>query len=149
MITGVNHITFAVTDLSRSFDFYVGVLGCKSVARWDDGAYLTAGATWIAILVEETPHPIGRADYSHIAFTCDQRDFAALVEALRAAGCASWSDNSSEGDSFYFEDPDGHKLEIHVGDLGTRLAAMKRRPWGAIQFFEDSEASSIDATGKA
>ena len=58
MITGVNHITLAVTDLARSFDFYVRVL-------------------------------------------------------------------------------DGHRLEIHVGDLGTRLAAMKARPWTAIEFFEE------------
>ena len=137
MITGVNHITLAVSDLDRSFDFYVRALGCKPVARWDTGAYVTAGDSWVALVVDGATRPAQRSDYSHIAFSCAQKDFAALVGVLRAEGCSSWSSNSSEGDSFYFTDPDGHKLEIHVGDLGSRLQAMKAQPWGDIQFFQE------------
>ena len=137
MITGLNHITLAVTDLERSFDFYVRVLGCKPVARWKTGAYVTAGDTWVAFIEDEKARSPQRSDYSHIAFGCAQERFAALVAALRAEGCSSWSENSSEGDSFYFEDPDGHRLEVHVGSLETRLAAMKANPWGPTQFFED------------
>jgi hypothetical protein len=37
--------------------------------------------------------------------------------------------------SFYFLDPDGHKLEIHTRTLGDRLAWLKENPkpglaWG-------------------
>ncbi|HEX6993995.1 MAG TPA: VOC family protein [Gammaproteobacteria bacterium] len=47
MTTGVNHITFAVSDLQRSLRFYVEVLGCAKVATWNQGAYLRAGETTV------------------------------------------------------------------------------------------------------
>ena len=43
MLTGINHITLAVTDLDRSMEFYIDILGMKPHVRWDRGAYLTAG----------------------------------------------------------------------------------------------------------
>ncbi|HEX5514181.1 MAG TPA: glutathione transferase, partial [Gammaproteobacteria bacterium] len=46
-----------------------------------------------------------------------------------------WKDNKSEGDSLYFLDPDGHKLEIHVGDLESRLAALREKPYEGLQLF--------------
>ncbi len=44
-------------------------------------------------------------------------------------------DNSSEGDSLYILDPDGHKLELHVGDLESRLASMKAEPFDDMKLF--------------
>ncbi|NER81640.1 MAG: hypothetical protein F6K42_19165 [Leptolyngbya sp. SIO1D8] len=34
MITGLNHITLAVSDLEASFTFYTNVLDCQPLARW-------------------------------------------------------------------------------------------------------------------
>jgi catechol 2,3-dioxygenase-like lactoylglutathione lyase family enzyme len=44
-ITGVNHITFEVSDLAASLALYGEDLGCVPVARWSTGAYLLAGDT--------------------------------------------------------------------------------------------------------
>jgi len=137
MVTGLNHITFAVLDLARSFDFYVRVLGCKPEARWENGAYLTAGDTWLALLQSVEPEAIVRHDYSHIAFTCVPEDFPRLSKAITDAGCTAWSENVSEGDSHYFLDPDGHKLEIHVGDLQSRLTALRSESRNTVEFFDD------------
>ena len=137
MVTGLNHITFAVLDLARSFDFYVCVLGCKPEARWENGAYLTAGDTWLALLRSDEPQPIVRPDYSHIAFSCPPDDFRRLSKAIDDAGGAAWSENVSEGDSHYFLDPDGHKLEIHVGDLQSRLTALRSDTRKTVEFFDD------------
>lgn len=45
-----------------------------------------------------------------------------------------WKDNKSEGQSFYFLDPDGHKLELHVGDLVSRLAQCREKPYSGMRF---------------
>lgn len=137
MITGLNHITFAVSDVDKSFAFYVDILGCKPSARWSTGAYLTTGPTWIALLQSPDAQPSARPDYSHLAFTCAPEDFRVLSQAIDAAGCEAWSENRSEGQSHYFLDPDGHKLEIHVGSLRSRLDAMRAQPWDEFEFFDD------------
>ncbi len=78
-------------------------------------------------------------DYSHIAFSCAEAEgeFDKLVENLQSAGHGAWQENRSEGDSCYFRDPDDHKLEIHRGDLASRLADMKREPWAEFEYFGD------------
>ena len=81
--------------------------------------------------------PTATADYTHYAFGIDSADFPLFVERLRSANVQEWRDNRSEGASFYFLDPDGHKLEAHVGDLASRLTACRQRPYAGMKFFDD------------
>jgi hypothetical protein len=57
------------------------------------------------------------------------------VERLRALGVQKWQENKSPGESFYFLDPDGHKLEIHDSNLRVRLQALKANPPKELVFF--------------
>ena len=127
MITGINHITLAVTDLDRSVHFYGNLLGLPLAARWEGGAYFTAGDIWVALIQDASAREAIRPDYSHLAFSCGSDDFSDLKARLISYGSHKWSENESEGESFYFLDPDGHKLEIHVGDLRSRLRAFTAR----------------------
>ncbi|KAF1080145.1 MAG: Uridine phosphorylase [Candidatus Rifleibacterium amylolyticum] len=122
---GLNHITFSVSDLDKSFCFYESILGLRPVARLKHCAYFLAGNLWLAIVHESDLAKSSRDDYTHVAFDCSSEEFAGLKEKLLASGCREWSVNHSEGDSFYFTDPDGHKLEIHIGDLQSRLNAIR------------------------
>ena len=135
MIQGINHITLAVKDVELSFEFYARVLGFKPVAKWGEGAYLEVGDTWIALIRDVKVADAIRRDYSHIAFTCNSPDYQSLRARLLEYGCVEWSKNESEGDSFYFLDPDGHKLEIHVGDLESRLRDMRDNPWNKFEYY--------------
>ena len=83
-------------------------------------------------LSERTLNPT----YDHIAFTVSASDYQALCARLIDAGAQQWQENHSEGDSFYFVDPDGHKLEIHVADLESRLAALRRTPPRELVLFQ-------------
>ncbi len=122
MIARVNHITLAVTDLQRAVAFYTDTLGAKLKADWPDGAYLDLGGLWLCLAREDTVVP--RGDDTHIAFSSDQ--FAVMAEQIKATA-KIWKANTSEGASVYFLDPDGHKLELHDGDMQSRLDSYRDR----------------------
>lgn len=137
MLTGLNHLTLAVTDIERSFAFYTDLLGCKPAALWDAGAYLTLGDLWLCLSLDPARAAAPtEPDYTHYAFAIAQPDFAAFRANLLAAGVIEWRKNKSEGDSFYFLDPDGHQLEAHVGTLASRLAECRIKPYAGMRFFD-------------
>ena len=135
MITGINHITLAVKDVGKSFDFYVNVLNFTPIVRWPEGAYLKTGGIWVALLYEADITDRPRPDYTHIALSCRQKDFSALRVKILETGVLEWQENRTEGDSLYFCDPNGHKLELHAGDLDSRLRDMKTRPGKDYEYF--------------
>ena len=129
MIQGVNHITLSVNDIEESFHFYVDILGCKPIQKNPISAYIVAGDIWIALDKSRHPNASPAADYSHIAFSVDPEIFAALKSRLITYGVQQWSDNQTEGKSYYFLDPNGHKLEIAISNLTNRIEDAKRN-WG-------------------
>ena len=132
MLQGLNHITIAVNNLDTSFDFYVELLGFQPQARWDSGAYLTLGDLWLCLSLDSARPS---HDYSHISLDCAASDFDVIAARLRAAQIIEWKQNSSEGDSLYFLDPDGHKLEIHCGSLQSRLKSLREKPYKGLVWF--------------
>lgn len=123
MLTDINHITLACTDISRSFAFYRDILGFKPLVKWDQGAYFLVGDLWFCLNVDMNRKP--SPCYMHYAFTVDKNDFNAMAEHIKATGTPIFKDNTSPDESLYFLDPDGHKLEIHVGSWQSRIKAKK------------------------
>lgn len=132
MLKGLNHITLAVTDLEVSFQFYTAVLGFKPEVKWVKGAYLSLGDLWLCLSCDQVQPT---RDYSHVAFDISPHDFLTFSEKLIGAGVVRWKANTSEGDSFYFLDPDGHKLEVHVGNLQSRLDSLRLAPYEGAIFY--------------
>lgn len=144
MITAMNHITLAIHDIDRSFAFYRDILGLKPLVKWDNGAYFLVGAEnsdtpgagfWLCLNVDAKHAPV--AGYTHYAFSVSADDFALMVKRITGAGYEIFKENTSPGESLYFLDPDGHKLEIHVGSHKTRIAAQKQNPghWTGVEWF--------------
>lgn len=125
MITGLNHLTLAVSDLPRSLKFYQDVLGMTCVSTQGSGAYLCAGDLWLCLSLDQAAATATREDYTHVAFSIDADAFADFETRLSQHDVPIWQSNRSEGLSIYFLDPDGHKLEVHVGDLSSRLRSMR------------------------
>ena len=123
MITGINHITLAVSNIAISFDFYYNVLGFKPLCKWNKGAYFLAGNDWFCLNVDNVESDNKRC--THYAFTVKQEDFLTIKERIIQHGVIIYKDNVSEGESLYFLDPDEHKLEIHVGNWSSRIKNKK------------------------
>lgn len=135
MISGMNHVTLAVRDVDASFSFYRDVLGLKPLCKWDKGAYFLAGDFWFCLNVDEKRVP--SACYTHYAFTVSRDDFEGMSEKITTSGATVFKENSSPGESLYFLDPDGHKLEIHAGDWQSRITAKKvdTGSWKNVEWF--------------
>jgi len=131
MIEGLSHITIAVSDLDQSVGFYKNIVGLKVHVVWAQGAYLSAGDLWFCLSVDELCE---KTDYTHYAFTVAAEEFHSFCKNLKSKGVVEWRENSSEGDSMYFLDPDGHKLEIHVGNLESRLESIREKPYTNTQW---------------
>lgn len=135
-ISGLNHITLAVSDIDRSYSFYTDTLGFKPEARWKQGAYLSAERLWLCLSVDDVKPA---EDYSHLAFSIGQNDLDAWISKLNITNVSYWKKNTSEGDSVYFLDPDGHKLELHVGDLASRLLSIGNNPYENLKIFHQQD----------
>ena len=95
------------------------------------------GSLWLCLSLDGQDTPVlASPGYTHYAFSIASADFAPFAARLRAAGVPEWQQNRSAGDSLYFLDPDGHRLEAHAGSLAQRLAACRAAPYAGMQFFD-------------
>ncbi len=138
MITGINHITLSVCNLEKSFNFYTEILGCQAIAKWQTGAYLVAGDLWLCLSLDSNTRTNPMDEYTHIAFSIPEERFQEYSDRLKVLGVKQWKQNTSEGESIYILDPDHHKLELHIGDLSSRIAATKKAPYEGMKFFSES-----------
>lgn len=134
-VSGLNHLTLAVTDLDRSIRFYRDLLGCELRAIWDGGAYLEAGPLWLCLSVDSQTKASERGDYTHYAFSVHAAGFDQLSARVRSRA-KLWKDDASEGASLYFLDPDAHRLELHVGTLASRLEHYRSQPNSRVRIIE-------------
>ncbi len=143
-ISGLNHITLAVRNIDRSFAFYCDLLGFKPLVKWDKGAYFLVGkknsdiaGSGLWFCLNEDPQRSPHACYTHYAFTVSEKDFEEIATKIIAIKTPIFKENTSPGKSLYFLDPDGHKLEIHVGTPEARILAKKADPgsWKNSEWF--------------
>jgi catechol 2,3-dioxygenase-like lactoylglutathione lyase family enzyme len=135
MIIGINHLTLAVKDIEKSFDFYRNVLDLRPLCKWDKGAYFLAGDFWLCLNLD--PKRIPNECYTHYAFSISQDNFKKASKRIIASGTKIFKENTSPGDSLYFLDPDGHKLEIHTEHWESRIQTKKidSGTWRHIEWF--------------
>lgn len=138
----MNHLTLAVRDIKVSFEFYAAVLGLKPLVRWDKGAYFLIGEInnelsgfWFCLNVDEKREP--SPCYTHYAFSVSKNDFDKMSAKIIASDARIFKQNTSPGESLYFLDPDGHKLELHVGNLQERVVTKRANigAWKNVEWF--------------
>ncbi len=116
-----HHVALNVTDIERSVQFYVTVVGLRLIESDDHQARLSLGRAELALfrlpdglLPTEAPPDHTASALNHIAFEVDPGGFEELCRRIRESqtritfGPAKRRNN----DTVYFLDPDGNKLEI-------------------------------------
>jgi catechol 2,3-dioxygenase len=116
----IGSITLAVSDLSRSADFYERVLGLPSISRDSSGALLgpDRARPLLALteLAKPTAAPPGSTGLFHVAYLHSSR--ASLAATIRRIAGARWPfDGTADhgvSEALYLSDPDGLGIEIYA-----------------------------------
>jgi catechol 2,3-dioxygenase-like lactoylglutathione lyase family enzyme len=114
-LSAIDHVVVHVRDLARSKAFYIDVLGMTVRSAGDGYAFLWCGESGQQIGLFEAGHgkaPNG-ADLNHLAFAVPCGTRAEIVEALAAHGVSARG-RDGDPDCIYFDDPDGHCLQLVV-----------------------------------
>ncbi|MER5185044.1 VOC family protein [Streptomyces sp. NPDC002896] len=128
MSVELNHTIVAAHDKKASAQFLAGLLGLETSAPF--GPFIpvnTHNGVTLDYMEAE-----GEITPQHYAFLVSEADFDAIFARIRAAGLTYWADpyhrrvneiNTNDGGrGTYFDDPNGHNMEILTRPYGSGSA---------------------------
>lgn len=113
-VGSIDHVVIYVRDLARSKAFYCDVLGMTVRSAGEGYAFLYCGGNGQQIGLfehDDARAPTTDEDLNHLALSTTAGTRAEIVAALAAHGVEA---RGRQGDPscVYFDDPDGHCLQI-------------------------------------
>jgi catechol 2,3-dioxygenase-like lactoylglutathione lyase family enzyme len=119
-LEGIDHVALSVRDIERSAQWYIDVLGFE---RRHEGiwggvpVFIGKGTTSLALFpansnARSTTSPQDEVRILHLALRANRNNFLAAQEELKQRGIKFEFQDHEISHSIYFQDPDGHKLEI-------------------------------------
>ena len=125
MSVQLNHTIVACRDQQRSAAFLTEILGLPSATRFAHFLVVDAD-NGVSLDFSETSREITA---QHYAFLVGEEEFDASFGRIREQGLTYWADpgrtrpgevnHNDGGRGLYFEDPDGHLLEIITRPYGS------------------------------
>ena len=130
----IGHVAIRVRDLERSRKFYTEVLGLqlmKEIPEWR-AAFLSSGGRdhhEVALLEARPQAEVPRANETgmlHVAFRLqNEEELRAAYQDLKTRGIpVSFTVNHGVSKSIYFQDPDGHGIEVYCDNPPGEYAHM-------------------------
>ena len=125
MSVQLNHTIVSCRDQQRSAAFLAGILGLPAPARFAHFLVVEASNNVSLDFAETT----GKITPQHYAFLVGEEEFDAAFGRIRDQDLPYWADpgqtrlgvinHRDGGRGLYFEDPDGHPLEIITRGYGS------------------------------
>jgi catechol 2,3-dioxygenase-like lactoylglutathione lyase family enzyme len=112
----LDHVSLNVTDRARSIAWYRDVLGLPQLNQPtadDEPVFVGQPGLQFGLFQAQRPSPpreVESAGLRHVALVVDDLD--AAQERLRLHGVTFRSEDHGNALSVYFDDPDGHVLEL-------------------------------------
>ncbi len=125
MAIELNHTIVPARDAQASAKFLAEILGCERPVRF--------GPFWVVTVDNGVSLDFQDSDedipIQHYAFLVSEAEFDAILARVRARGLTYWADPAHErafeinrndgGRGVYWNDPDGHYLEIITQPYGS------------------------------
>lgn len=110
--TGLDHVVLHVEDIAVSKEFYIGLLGMEVDHERPGRMFLHCGQQQMAFFEAERPrNKSGRRDLNHIALQIESGSYKEVKAVLEKHG-VEVSGRKGDPNCIYFQDPDGHQLQI-------------------------------------
>jgi catechol 2,3-dioxygenase-like lactoylglutathione lyase family enzyme len=125
MSVQLNHTIVSCREQERSAAFLTGILGLPPATRFGP-FHVVEADNGVSLDFHETTQEIAA---QHYAFLVGEDEFDAAFGRIRGQGLQYWADpgqtqrgtinHNDGGRGLYFEDPDGHLLEIITRPYGS------------------------------
>lgn len=113
-VTGIDHVVIYASDLSRSRGFYTGLLGMSVAFENDRQCFMHCGNGQMVALFDARSYGVDLAagrELNHMAMRLEAGEYSEVKARLEAEGCVVHGRPGDEN-CLYFEDPDGHRLQV-------------------------------------
>ena len=118
-LEALDHVGINVADVDRSIRWYQDVLGLRRIYEeaWGDfPAVLVANGSGVALFPRDdgasTPQARSADDMGHIGFRTSREGLEQARAEVAARGITYHDGDYDVAWSIYFDDPDGHQIEI-------------------------------------
>jgi len=112
--TGIDHLVLHVSDIPRARNFYTDVLGMVVYRENDRQVFLHAGQQGVALFRKQGDEALKAGnDLNHLALNVASGSYETLKADLEKHGVVV-TGRPGEDRCIYFQDPDGHRLQLMV-----------------------------------
>jgi len=125
MAVQLNHTIVHTRDKNEAAEFYCDILGLPAPSVSDPFLTVACANDVTLAFADYLPSAMPQ----HYAFLVSEAEFDAIFERLTARGLRYWADpmhlspseinNADGGRGLYWEDPNGHNLEIITRPYGS------------------------------
>lgn len=130
MSISLNHTIVVARDKERSAAFLSAILGLPPHTAMGHFAVVRVGETSLDFVSTD-----GTIEQRHFAFLVGEAEFDRIFARIRERGLAYWADpfrrqpgsinTYDDGRGLYFDDPDGHLLEVITRPYGSGGAGAR------------------------